>query len=234
MNTKEFSERFDTLLQNYSPQYYIKDTHNLLQIDEYEKSVFLTKAQNEIINQLLPLYERNEDIRRKLAVLVKTASFASPTSTGGIADNSLQFKVPTDTLAVVFEKVKINSPQACFNGKELSVLPITHDEFFLQKDNPFRKPRITNVDSSAWRLDNGENTESLELILPQDTTLNTYTIRYLRVPKPIILVNLPENSIEGINTTSECELNSFLLQEQILELGVRLALSAISKTTQNE
>lgn len=234
MTPKEFSERFDTLIQNYSPQYYIKDSHNLLQVDEYEKSVFLTKAQNQIINELSQFFERDEDIRRKLAVLVKKQTYVSANSTGGITDNSLNFKLPSDLIRIVFEKIKVNSTEACFNGKEISVLPITHDEFFLQKDNPFRKPRITNVDSTAWRLDNGENTESAEIVLPENTTLNTYTIRYLKKPNPIVLVDLPDNSIEGVNTVSECELNSFLLQEQILDLGVRLALSAISKTSQQE
>lgn len=228
MTTQEFSERFDTYLQSYSPAFYNKETQNVLMFDEYEKSVFLTRAQNEIVISLSRVFEQDEEIRRKLAVLVKTATFSSPTSTGGIVSGSLLFQLPSDVLRVVFEKLKINSTEACFNGTEIKVLPITHDEYFLQKDNPFRKPKLTGLTQNAWRLDNGQNTESLELILPPSSSLNTYTIRYIRDPKPIILTNLAGNSIEGISVKTECELDSYLLHEEILGRAVQLALSAIS------
>lgn len=228
MTTQEFSERFDTLLQSYTPAYYDKQTQNVLLFDEYEKSVFLTKAQNEIVLSLSKVFEQDEEIRRKLAVLVKTATFSSPTSTGGITASSLLFQLPSDVLRVVFEKIKINSTEACFQGVELKVLPITHDDYFLQKDNPFRKPKLTGLTHNAWRLDNGQNTESLEIVLPPSSTLNLYTIRYIRSPKPIILTDLASNSIEGLSVKTECELDSFLLGEEILQRAVQLALSAIS------
>jgi len=45
-------------------------------------------------------------------------------------------------------------------------------------------------------------------------------------PRPIILENLPNNlSIDGISTTSECELNP-ILHLDILNEAVRLALNS--------
>lgn len=45
MTTEEFSNEFDTLLNSYSNEYSIN-------IDEYEKSIFLSHAQEEILLEL--------------------------------------------------------------------------------------------------------------------------------------------------------------------------------------
>ncbi len=45
MTTEEFSNEFDTLINSYS-------ISELLSFDEYEKSVYLTKAQEEIVEGL--------------------------------------------------------------------------------------------------------------------------------------------------------------------------------------
>ena len=51
MTTKEFSDMFDTLLNSYSLQNGFGDTNSLREVvlDEYEKSVFLTRAQEQLI-----------------------------------------------------------------------------------------------------------------------------------------------------------------------------------------
>ena len=51
MTTEEFSNEFDTLLNSYaiSPDKYGMENSPLtIELDEYEKSVFLTKAQEDI------------------------------------------------------------------------------------------------------------------------------------------------------------------------------------------
>lgn len=72
MTTEEFSNEFDTLLNSYSNEYSIN-------IDEYEKSIFLSHAQEEILlelyngkNQFEDSFEGTEEIRRYLSNLVKT------------------------------------------------------------------------------------------------------------------------------------------------------------------
>jgi len=228
MTTKEFSERFDTLVQSY--RVFDKGIgQDILDFDEYEKSVFLTKSQNSIINRLAQEYEINEDIRRKLATLVKTTSYTSSTaSINGISVNSNFFILPSNLMRIVYENIKINSSVTCFNGVDLTVVPVTHDEYNTQKDNPFRKPKLEGLTNNAWRLDTGESEESVEIVLPELTTLNKYTVRYIKNPSPIILTNLGDLQIEGISAQTECELDSFLLHEQILDQAVQLAISAIS------
>ena len=51
MTTEEFSNEFDTLLNSYLVTGEFGKVENLstIKLDEYEKSVFLTRAQEEII-----------------------------------------------------------------------------------------------------------------------------------------------------------------------------------------
>ena len=46
MTTEEFSNEFDTLLNSYSTT---EEPTNTIELDEYEKSVFLTKAQEDVV-----------------------------------------------------------------------------------------------------------------------------------------------------------------------------------------
>jgi hypothetical protein len=142
--------------------------------------------------------------------------------------NSNFFVLPSDLMRIVYENIKINSSFTCFNGVDLAVVPITHDEYNIQRNNPFRKPKLEGLTNNAWRLDTGENVESVEIILPELATLNKYTIRYIKNPSPIVLTNLGNLNIEGVSIKTECELDSFLLHEEILQQAVQLAISAIS------
>ena len=81
MTTEEFSNEFDTLLNSYSVIDRFGKEGNLptIELDEYEKSVFLTKSQEEIIidlysgkNSFGDSFERTEEIRRYLSDLIKT------------------------------------------------------------------------------------------------------------------------------------------------------------------
>ena len=72
MNIKEFSDGFDTLLNSF------RVLPNIV-LDEYEKSVFLTNAQEELIIELYngknsfgDSFERTEEVRRYISELVKT------------------------------------------------------------------------------------------------------------------------------------------------------------------
>ena len=59
-----------------------------------------------------------------------------------------------------------------------------------------------------------------------DEAINTYTIKYVRRPKPIVLVDLASEygdvSINGTSSISECELNP-LIHDEILQRAVELA-----------
>lgn len=80
MTTEEFSNGFDVLVNSYSvnlPEG-MEDTHTMT-FNEHEKSVFLTKAQQEVVINLYngkniygDSFELTEELRRYLDGLVKT------------------------------------------------------------------------------------------------------------------------------------------------------------------
>jgi hypothetical protein len=72
-------------------------------------------------------------------------------------------------------------------------------------------------------LDNGN--DIVEII--SKYYINKYLVRYLSKPSPIILVNLSNLEIDGINKKTDCKLDS-VLHRTILDLAVKLALSSRS------
>ena len=78
MTLEEFSNEFDILVQSYSKQLPFGETYNF-SFTEYEKSVFLTKAQEELVIELYngknpnrDSFEKTEEIRRYLSSLINT------------------------------------------------------------------------------------------------------------------------------------------------------------------
>lgn len=71
-----------------------------------------------------------------------------------------------------------------------------------------------------------------ELIAGANDIIKKYTVRFIRKPRPIILENLEDLTIEGISEASECELDSSIHQE-ILQRAVELAKIAWSNTGQD-
>jgi hypothetical protein len=90
---------------------------------------------------------------------------------------------------------------------------------------PYKRP----LKNQAWRLFNSgsvsgsSSTKVAELITNIDDVVRSYSVRYIRKPKPIILENLPSGmTIEGISTATECELDP-ILHEDVLQRAVELA-----------
>jgi len=206
-------------------------------IDDYELSVYLTKAQLEIIkNYYDPLsnrkqkgFEATEKRRRDLNQLVKDYKTTSTISNSSNIDSEAIFYViPNDLFLIVNEKAKIIS-EDCYNNKILGITPMSYDEYSIQIDNPFEKPDHKN----AWRLDlsNINNVKVVEIISPYNILGSLeYQIRYIKYPKPIIITNLntafPSDNltIDGIFAETPCELNTEICRE-ILDRAVMLALA---------
>jgi len=55
--------------------------------------------------------------------------------------------------------------------------------------------------------------------------INSYIIRYIKTPEPIVLDILPEETINNVSTPQTCKLNESLHRD-ILERAVRLAISS--------
>lgn len=224
MTTEEFSNEFDTILQSYSVKNEL-GLQNPIAFDEYEKSVFLTKAQEQIIitlyngkNSSNESLEKTEELRRYLSNLIKTEIRNKLTDNlpNAVSQNSQFFSLPDDLWFITYESVKVTSEDKCLNGKELMIIPITQDDYFRTSRNPFRQSN----NRKALRLDIKDNT--VEIISKYD--ISQYLVRYLSKPEPIVLINLEDGlSVNNISTKNECKLNP-ALHRLILDEAIRLAL----------
>lgn len=236
MTTEEFSNEFDTLLNSHAiaDGFGMSDSIGDIKLDEYEKSVFLTKAQEDLIlsyyngkNPSNDSFEKTEEIRRYLSNLVTTYSTSNKeTGYEGLSENSVFFELPEDVWFITYESVILeDAGLGCMNGSSILVVPVTQDDYFKIIKNPFRGPNKKR----ALRLDLNDNI--VEII--SNYNIDRYVVRYLAKPSPIILTNLTDGlSINGINTISECELNP-VLHRAILERAVNLAIASKSINTIN-
>lgn len=225
MTTKEFSDAFDIYLSNYGTG---------LSFDEYEKSLFLTQAQEQIVTELYSgrnftgsSFEVTEELRSSLRSLVKTTNPEKVTvgPNNAISPNSTFYSLPEDVLFITFETATIDDDNAgCKNGSNIAVVPVSQDEFHRIKNNPFRGFNKRR----ALRLDVGDS--KIEVV--SKYSLSNYKIRYLAKPSPIILSNFNnEVTIDNKSTISECMLDSSV-HKYILDRAVALAIA--SKGTQSK
>lgn len=214
MTTEEFSNEFDVLLNSYSGI--------SVELTEYEKSVLLTEAQEQIVRGLYTgsftgeSFEKTEMLRRGLDSLIKTDS-PEPILEGlkGVDKNSKFYKLKDDVWFITYESVELMEGAPCADNPVVKVIPMKQDEWHRSKDNPFRRPNKRKV----VRLDNGSNISELISEYP----IQNYLIRYLSKPTPIILTPLEEDIfIDGLQEVTECKLNT-VLHRTILERAVELA-----------
>lgn len=237
MNIKEFSDGFDTMLNSYSvsANFGEESSKQTITLDEYEKSVFLTKAQEEFVTSLYngknpygESFESTEEMRRYLANLVKEKNLKPISNTSGmplgISTNSSFFTLPEDLWFITMESV-IADRGKC-GETQIKVYPTKQDEYQVIRDNPFRGAN----DRRALRLDLSEG--NVEIICKFN--INAYYIRYIKKLTPIILEDLPDDlSIDNTNKATECQLHEGLHQ-RILELAVRMALQSKGYNLNNQ
>lgn len=229
MTNKEFSDGFSTLLNSFGI------TPNIT-LDEYEKSTFLTNAQEQLIIDIYSgrniiygkSFEQTEEIRRYLSNLVETYETSTKvTGKLGLSQDSVFFEIPQDTWFITYEVAFLkDSRLGCLDGIEASVVPLPQDDLYRAKDNPFRGPSKDRV----LRLD--IKSDLAELISKYN--VDKYLMRYISQPTPIILVDLPDGlSINGVSTENECELNP-VVHRAILERAVQLAIISKTQLTGNK
>lgn len=216
MTNEEFSNEFDILINNINVG---------LEFDEYEKSLFLTKAQEDVVTSLYrgnligESFERTEELRRYLSDLVNTYNTNEKLVCDGITNNSYFFKIPKDILFITYEAVVSQDEKlGCSKNTTMEVVPITQDEFHRIRNNPFRMPNKRRV----LRLDIQD--QIVELISYYE--IDEYIIRYLKKPDPIILTDLPQGlSINEKPKATECKLNP-AIHRTILEVAVNMAIKS--------
>lgn len=220
MTTKEFSDGFDTLINSYFAINDFGITASPVVFDEYEKSVFLTEAQEEIVKELYTgnltgeSFEHTEELRRSLDSLIRT-DYPENIDSTGVDNRSVFYKLKDEVWFILYESVELVEGAYCKNNPVVEVIPTRIDEWHKIKGNPFKRPSKRKV----VRIDNGNNIS--ELI--SDYPLQNYLVRYLVKPTPIILTPLEDSlSIDGLQEVTECKLNT-VLHRTILERAVQLA-----------
>lgn len=218
MTTQEFSLEFDLMYNNIS-------SNQAPGLSEYEKSLFLTQAQEALVldiysGKLGSSFESTEEVTDYLSPLVKQATYTTKVEGKGLDSRSVFFNIDTDIWFKTGEKAIIKDDSLkCGNSieREVDVVPVTQDTLYRTKNSPFRGPnerRILRLDCEANKV---------ELI--SKYPIESYTIRYLSKPEPIILDNLPEGlTINDISTPQTCKLSS-AIHRAILIRAVSIAKS---------
>ena len=225
MNVQEFSNSFDTLLQPYIDKESFSEQNNLA-FDEYEKSIFLTKAQEQIVLELYQELEQSEEIRKYLSNLIKTDNYTPIGEQDETLINnnfkSYKVEISNDILFMIYEQCTLSDENNCINNKIVSVIPTIHDNLDKVLKNPFKSPNSRKV----IRLDFDNK---IELISKYN--ISNYKVRYLKRPNPIILVALEDNlSINNGDTkVSNGETNP-ILHERIVQRAVQLAVQSKVKS----
>ena len=237
MTNEEFSNEFDVLYNSIT-------SNQAPGLDEYEKSVFLTKAQSEILREYFNSrvdganggFDGSQKRQYDFSFLIKTtildANLANESEEGYIPkiDNrSYLFNFPEDYFLSINEVIRDDES----SNKFYSVVSISYSDYQRLMTKPYAYP----PKRMAWRLFIGTIQKTLEdtskVIVPVaeiigkfvgDPTTWDYTLRYVKKPSPIILINLTDDdlSIEGEKVKTPCEFPSQLHQE-ILERAVSLA-----------
>lgn len=230
MTVQEFSDQFDTLVASYRrfKDFDSQEILDSIEFNEYEKSVFLSKAQEDIVKELYSgkytgeSFERTEELRRELENLVTQKKYQDKDKQNSdvLQDSKYThtvFNLPTDCLYIVYEQVSWSTDNTCLSNLIADVIPTTHDEYWRTRNNPFRGPNSKKV----LRLDNKE--AQVELV--SNGTIDTYILRYLKKPEPIVLEDFQEESIDGVSKAQTCKLAESIHRD-ILERAVRLALTS--------
>lgn len=238
MTQKEFSDQFDVLYNNIT-------SNQAPGLNEYEKSVFLTKAQNELVknyfnpkaNKLQEGFDSNSKRQWDFSMLmrVKNSNISSEITIEGalkIDPRGYLSNLPADCFLIINETVTSN------RGNIIrQVIPISYDEYVRLMSKPYKEP----LKYQAWRLMISSNAKvsTVEVILhSRDRAKSggtwTYNIRYVKKPMPIILENFStafgeDISLDGKNGSETeysrgecCELDS-TCHEEILQRAVELA-----------
>lgn len=222
MTIEEFSEGFDTLLSNHT---------GVIALDEYEKSLFLTLAQEAVVKDFYngsKPYELTEESRRALSQLTTTIPITLDkvdcedinTKNNYLLGDTYRAILPKDLFFIVYEQATIDQEEdICLKGKHIPVVPTSADVFYKVNENPFRGPSK----SRALRLDVNEGV--VEII--SKYKLSEYKIRYVRKPHPIMLVDLTNtgltiNGYSKYKTLKEIKKSGDSVEEVEIPVGCEL------------
>ena len=235
MTKDEFNYQFEALYNNVT-------SNKAPGLNTYEKSVFLTKAQDELIkNYFRPQgnpkqegYLSSPKREYDFHSLIDNTSQSQSVGTSLYHKDGRDFGYPSDALLILNEQVlvKYNEEE---EGTYLIVTPLTFAEYNRLMAKPFKYPPKGQV----WKLNvstsrNNETSPMVELITYSSkpfTTFN-YQVRYVRKPYPIILSDdlSTDFNVEGLTIHGKSGWRNLdtpeEMHEEILQRAVELAKAA--------
>lgn len=227
MTPTEFSDRFDVLFNNLM-------SNAAPGLNEYEKSVVLTKAQSEIIknyfnpggNKYREGFDQSPKRQIDFSMLMRNVRLSDTPSHGTYDVRGRCYTYPDDILVIVNESLLLVQSEKVIGVRQ--VVPISYDEYTRLMSKPFKEP----LKNQAWRLITGvaQSTLSTAEIIPNNVDRKVaeqyLQVRYVKRPKPIIVADLDQTvgdvTIEGEYTAMTSELDPSI-HEEILQRAVELA-----------
>jgi len=247
MEYNEMSQLMDVLYNNIT-------SNQAPGLTEHEKSVFLTKAEEEILknyfnpkgNKYQEGFDGNQKRQIDFSVLTRRAEIGPVGTTFQSAlydghDNAVSIQLPTDVWMIVNERVKVKHSND--KVESLTVVPLTFEDYDRLMSKPYKRP----LKYQAWRLIINENLNMADIIPGPRDIVEQYVIRYIRRPKPIIVGSLDGLTIHGycfegdryaygldltVQECKGCELDP-ILHEEIVQRAVELAKAAWTQTGQD-
>lgn len=220
MTNQEFSNEFDVLYNNIM-------SNQAPGLDEYEKSVFLTKAQDEVIknyfnpkgNKYQEGFDGNEKRQIDFSMITKSTSYSTfLDATVDNRTNSKSVSISEDIMMIINEFVDVTRDGISIR---LTVVPLNYREYARLMSKPFKRP----LKFQAWRILDNASTNKAELVVGPNDLITEYTIRYIKRPRAIVLTELEGVTLDGQTSEQTCELDPILHQE-ILQRAVELAKAA--------
>lgn len=246
MTTSEFSYGFDVLYNNVT-------SNQAPGLNGYEKSVFLTKAEKQLVQEY---YNQRTDVqgggvdgspKRQIdfskIIVTETRSPVMPTDAYTYIDkravvfDSLTYSaiaVLNESFDIVVTSTLQNDQESNTIIKTYTVKSLSFDEYARLMSKPYKYPQKGQV----WKLVSNQGlVEVIGKDLDARSVSQTYNLRtrYVRVPTPIVVESLAGLgvTIDGVTTVTDCELPEEMHHE-ILERAVALAKIAWQGATMTQ
>ena len=221
MTLEEFNTNFDLLYNNIA-------SNQAPGLDEYEKSVFLTNAQLELVkNYFNPKgnkYQEGFDQSPKRQLDFSTITELQVYNITDALTNVVKFNEDSivfpynDNFLFIIQELATVTDSVTGTYKNINIRSITNVEYMMAMNKPYKYP----FKHEGWRIIHNTDDRKLELLLSYGDRLKSYKIRYIKRPTPIILTDLSPLKIDGISTPTECILDE-AMHAEIVQRAVELA-----------
>lgn len=211
MTVNDFSIEFDLLFNNIA-------SNKAPGLNEYEKSLFLSQAQEILVRGLYSSgeqsFESTEEMTSYLASITKRLTFDSFARGSVYGWVTFDVVIPDSVWYITLES-------GIADGKPVEVIPVRQDMFLRTVRNPFRGP----TRKRTIRLTSSDDTSRVSSLIPsKGTSMESYDIRYVEKPSPVILEDGIE--IDGVVYNQQTSTLPENMHRMLLMKAVELAKSA--------